>query len=229
MNKKWKATFQMWSATERFRQKVEEAAVIIKKALKQYEKPYVAFSGGKDSTCVLSLVLEQKKDVMVFHWDYGKYMPYWVEYEVRKNAKKIGARDIRIGTSRRYKDEHYKGPVWYKVFFGAIVPALLNDGFDSVFVGLRMEESAGRKNRIQNDVSLTRMKEFFPIYNWTWMDVWAYIVSRNLPYSVIYDMYAKVEGWDKVRFSTFFDPEMDKFGRSNVDGVLLWKFKHRRE
>lgn len=226
MTSEWKETFLLWSKMEEFLRKKAEAENIISEALQFFKKPYVAFSGGKDSTCVLSLVLKQKSDVMVFHWDYGRYVPRWVEWNVRKNAKRIGTKNLRTASSKRY--QYTESPVWYKVFFGAIVPALIKEGFDSVFVGLRKEESSKRKRRVKEQQSLTQIKEFFPVGNWSWMDVWAYILSEHLPYPTVYDMYAKVEGWDKVRFSTFFDPEMDKFGCSNVDGVLLWKFKNKK-
>jgi 3'-phosphoadenosine 5'-phosphosulfate sulfotransferase (PAPS reductase)/FAD synthetase len=72
-------------------------------------------------------------------------------------------------------------------------------------------------------------REFWPLQDWTYMDVWAYIISNNLSYPSVYDKYAELDGWDKVRFHSFFDPSMDKFGRSNVDGVLLWKFKNRKK
>ncbi len=51
--------------------------------------------------------------------------------------------------------------------------------------------------------------------------------SHSLPYASIYDIYAPVVGWDKVRLTTFFDPEFDKLGASNLDGALMWRFKHQ--
>ena len=56
--------------------------------------------------------------------------------------------------------------------------------------------------------------------------MWAYIVSHNLKYCSHYDLYAPVIGWDQTRFATFFDPEFEHIGASNVDGVLLPEFKN---
>lgn len=225
MNSMWRETFLLHSQTDEFRAKVKEADSIIEKALKQYKKPYVAFSGGKDSTCVVHLVLKHHPDIMVHHWDYGIYMTKQFENEVRENAKKMGVRNFRLETSELY----YQGcdkPVWYKEFFGRVLPAYLKEGYDAVFVGLRKEESVKRKRRISNNKSLSKIREIWPLAEWTWMDVWSYIILMKLPYPSVYDVYGPVIGWDKVRFSTFFDPEFEKFGCPNIDGVLLWRHRN---
>jgi len=41
------------------------------------------------------------------------------------------------------------------------------------------------------------------IADWTWLDVWVYIISNNLPYLLYYDDYGEIVGWDRVRLSTF--------------------------
>lgn len=55
-------------------------------------------------------------------------------------------------------------------------------------------------------------------------DIWAYIVTNNLPYCSHYDRYGALLGIEQVRMSTFFDPEFDKFGAGNLDGILMTKF-----
>lgn len=228
-----KRVFREWAKTEEHKQKVKEAEKIILEALKNSRKPYVAFSGGKDSTCLLHLVLKYKPDITVWHWDYGKYMPRPFEEEIILNARKIGARNIRIDSSKAYK---YSEKVFYKAFFGRVVKELLAEGYDAVFIGLRKQESIRRRERILQGRSLTSIKEFWPLQNWDWKDVWAYIFTNELPYHSAYDLYISILGWDKVRFTTFFDPEFDVLGASNLDGLLLWGWKnvqmeeiHRKE
>jgi len=70
------------------------------------------------------------------------------------------------------------------------------------------------------------LPEIWPLGNWTWLDVWSYIFSYKLPYVSLYNHYAPLVGWDKVRLVTLFDPEFDKLGASNVDSFLMWRFKH---
>lgn len=188
----------------------------------------MAFSGGKDSTCILHLVLQQKPDVMVFHWDYGPYyVPRWLENEFIENARKIGARNIRVETSSKYMALKRNAiNVLGTEYLGNAVLKLYNEGYDAVFVGLRKEESCRRKTRIKANRSLSVIREIYPIQNWSWQDVWAYIFSNDLPYASIYNTYAPIVGWDRVRLVTFFDPEFDKFGNSNLDGILMWRFKN---
>jgi 3'-phosphoadenosine 5'-phosphosulfate sulfotransferase (PAPS reductase)/FAD synthetase len=57
-------------------------------------------------------------------------------------------------------------------------------------------------------------------------DVWAYIVSNNIRYLSHYDRYSKTIDITKIRFATFFDPEFDKLGCSNIDGVMMPEFKN---
>lgn len=223
-----KDVLRQWADTNEHKAKVKEANRIIARALATHQKPYVAFSGGKDSTCLLHLVLQHKPDVMVFHWDYGPYlMPRPAEQEAIEIAKKLGAQNIIVDTSEQYKSRQDTG-IWYKEFFGRVTKYLLEENYDLAFIGIRKEESVSRRLRIQEGHSLTRIKECWPIQNWTWRDVWAYIFANNVPYHSVYDMYAPVVGWDKARFVTFFDPEFEKFGNPNLDGVLMWRWRHEK-
>lgn len=220
-----KDIIQAWAKTREFKKKLEKAEEIIRDALKRSKKPYIAFSGGKDSTCLLHLVLKQKPDILVWHWDYGKYMPREFEKEIIRNAKIIGAKNIRIDTSKAYR---YKEKVFYRVFFGRVLPSLKAEGYDGVFVGLRKQESISRRERIKAKRTIGTIQEYWPLQDWDWKDVWAYIFDNNLPYHSAYDIYAPIIGWDKVRFATFFDPEFDFLGNSNLDGMLLWRWKNAR-
>jgi len=226
MDIRWKETFNLHAQTEDFKNRVKEANEIISKALKRYN-PYVAFSGGKDSTVMVHLVLRQKPDIMILHWDYGRYyIPRVYHEEIKRIIKKMG-RDLRIETSPLYNSLKRKAiNVLGREMFGKLIPKLMDEGYNAVFVGLRAEESPKRKRRIKADKSLSPIKEFFPLKNWRWLDVWAYLVSNNVPYLSFYDKYCPVLGYDKARFTTLFDPEFDRLGASNIDGVLSWRFRN---
>lgn len=177
---------------------------------------------------MLHMVLAEKPDIMVLHWDYGPYyIPRWLEKEFLENAKKIGAKNIRVETSHEYIRLGRKAVnVLGREYLGRLIPELSKDGYDLVFVGLRKEESLKRKRRIENNRSITEIPECWPVADWSWRDVWAYIFSHDLPYASIYNIYAPVVGWENARLTTFFDPEFDKIGASSVDGVLMWRFRN---
>lgn len=223
MEKHWIKTFKMWGKQEEYKKRINEAEKIITKALNISNNPYVSFSGGKDSTVLLSMVLKQKNDVLVWHWDYGDHlMPRYLEKEVQKNMIELGVKNSvtqkRKGNNAR--ENHSSG---YKQFFGNLEILKKNRSLDLAFIGVRQEESITRKN------SYTKFfmgDNCYPLLKLTWMDVWAYIIRNNLPYVGIYDKYSKVLGYDKSRFVTFFDKEMESKGGYYFDGVIVPEFRH---
>ena len=228
MTEQWRETFLAWARTEAHQHAVAEARRVISEALAQSKKPMVSFSGGKDSTAMLHLVLQQKRDVTVWHWDYGPaFVPRDVQAEIENLPRRLGVRQLRIDTSGIYWREWRKAKnVFYRVYFGLVAPRLLQEGYDCVFVGIRAEESVKRRLRIAANRSLTAIREAWPLASWQWLDVWAYLVNNNVPYLSLYDSRAELVGYDKVRFATLFDPEMADLGAESVDNVLHWRWRH---
>jgi len=106
MDRRWKNTFQMWSATKEYKNKVKEAKEIIKQCFKQFKNPYVAYSGGKDSIAMLHLVLQTKPNIDVWLWDHGPFlMPRGMQHEIEVNGRKIGAKNLIVETSSQLNDE----------------------------------------------------------------------------------------------------------------------------
>lgn len=224
MDGKWRETFLLHSQTDEFQAKVESSHKIISEALRRYKKPYVAFSGGKDSTVMMHLVIQHCPTIMVVHWDFGRwYVPQAVLDEISVLASSMGI-VLRIESDTRY--QQLKRTANNLPNLSILEERLMPEGVDSVFVGIRKEEACGRKQRIKAGISLTNIKEFWPVADWSWLDIWGYIVAYNVRYLAHYDTYCPVVGWDRARFHTFFDPALDKFGASNVDGVLMWRFKN---
>lgn len=218
------------SRTEPYRTKVEEANQIIKSV---QGKAYVAFSGGKDSLCVLHLISKINKNVLIFHWDPGRLaVPLQIEQQIRRTIYDLGFKNVMFSTSQKYNErvKKGKGGTFYKALFANIIPRLAEQGYNYCFLGLRKEESSQRRIRIKNNINLSQIKEIYPIQNWSWLDVWSYIISNKIPYLSFYDIYGEVIGYDKVRFGGFYYSELqeDKFGRPNIDGVLMWRFRNAK-
>jgi 3'-phosphoadenosine 5'-phosphosulfate sulfotransferase (PAPS reductase)/FAD synthetase len=222
-------TFQLHAETDEYCVRIEAAEKIIAEALARANQPYVAFSGGKDSTVMLHMVIEKCPEILVWHWDYGKYyIPRDMEIEIQTNAAAIGARNIRVNTSKKY-DRAKRSPknVLFPTFFGSIQPIMAEQGIDLAFVGLRAQESGKRRLKTSEPVRWNKvMWECYPLQSLTARDVWAYIITNDLPYCSHYDRYGALLGIENTRMSTFFDPEFDKLGASNVDGLLMSQFKH---
>jgi len=226
MDQVWEKTFLMHSETKSYQKRLQETEANINLILSKFKKPYIAYSGGKDSCVLLDLILKTNSTISVYHWDYGPYLiPREIEYKVIRNAFKIGAKKLIYATSEKYeKNEDY---VWYKDFLGKELPELADSGFDISFIGLRAEESQKRKMRVKHLISYDKyMCNAFPLKNWTYRDIYAYLLKNNVPYlRDHYDKYSDLLGYKRSRFVTFHDPEFSQLSEC-ADGILMYKHKH---
>ncbi len=208
---------------------MRESVAVIRRVLATHRRPYVAYSGGKDSTVLAHQVLGEAPDTMVLLWDYGcHYIPRWLHEEFVANARRLGARELRVRTSEAYERLGRRAVnVLGREYLGKLVPELREEGFDLAFIGLRAEESVKRRLRTRGFTWREHgMDCCAPLRDWTAEDVWAYIASRNLPFASVYRRYVPVLGLKQARLVTFFDPEFDRFGAAELDSALMWRFKH---
>jgi 3'-phosphoadenosine 5'-phosphosulfate sulfotransferase (PAPS reductase)/FAD synthetase len=230
MDPRWRETFVAWAATAEHAARVRGAQAIIARTLREARWPYIAYSGGKDSTVLTALVLKQAPSVLVLHWDYGRaFIPAPVYEEILRNLHALGAKHVRVETSPAYArlgrdarnvlGRDCLGP-------GGLVTRLREEGYDRVFVALREEESLKRRRRMRAERSHGAIPECWPLRAWTWLDVWAYIVAHRLPYLSLYDTRCALLGYDRARFTTLFDKEFDHLGAVTVDGVLHWRYRN---
>lgn len=219
-------TFMLWSRTDGYRERIAAAQELLRELMDEF-RCYVAYSGGKDSTVLLHMALQVDPEISVWHWDYGPYyMPRELEREVLVIAKKLGAKNIVVHTSSEYRDGRKSENVFFRNLFSWVADEM-SKRFDCCLLGLRAEESVKRRLKTSKQICCSKKPiEAYPIHGLTARDIWAYIVSHNLPYCSHYDRYGELLGIENVRFATFFDPEFDKFGTSNIDGVLMSWFKN---
>lgn len=228
MDARWREAFRAWAATDDYRRRLAQANEAIARALARSQRPYVAYSGGKDSTAMLYLVLRQAPDVEVLHWDFGRaYVPAEVHQEVLDIARRLGAARVRVETSPLYArlGRQARG-VMGRHLVGRLLPRMAQEGYDLAFVGLREEESLKRRRRMRRGRMLSAIAECWPLAAWTWRDVWACIVANGLPYLSLYDSRAALVGYDLARFTTLHDAEFAHLGSLTVDGVLHWRWRN---
>lgn len=225
-----RATFLLHAELDDYQARIASAQKIISDALSWSERPYVAYSGGKDSLVMVHMVLQACPRALIWHFWYGPYyFPIEMENEVLRAAHAIGAINTRIDTSEKYRQGRSPKNTFFPLLHGKIIPELLEDGYDLAFIGLRREESRRRKAKAAKHMRRDgQMIECYPLADLTARDIWAYIVTNNLPYCSHYDRYGELLGMENTRMSTFFDPEFYKFGASNLDGVLMPGFKHAK-
>jgi 3'-phosphoadenosine 5'-phosphosulfate sulfotransferase (PAPS reductase)/FAD synthetase len=176
----------MHAKTPGYIHRLDRARAIIRDAMALNFLPYVAFSGGKDSTAVMALVREQYLTVPAVWSDDEWYLPETDEYMARIKATGIDLRHIR--TNAWHTD-------WLQVAgdWSGIPQYAARQGWALCFLGLRQEESAKRRVHLRKygPLFFAASDDFWhgnPVHDWSWRDVWAYIVSQGLDYNRAYDV-----------------------------------------
>jgi 3'-phosphoadenosine 5'-phosphosulfate sulfotransferase (PAPS reductase)/FAD synthetase len=173
--------FLLYSRLSNFKRKVAQAQEIITSFLGRVNAPYVAWSTGKDSTCVLHMCRAVRPSIRAIHFDLGVELPGTDEY-------KAGFEDIATWKSSRTVLE-----VIAENGFGskkAKKRHLLKEfeqeakEYDGYLTGMRYDESRERNYlrkygpvyRKQNGLIVCN-----PIHNWTYQDSFAYLVAHGIP------------------------------------------------
>lgn len=187
-------TFMEWSRTKVFRKRLSKTKEVIEEWLHTAEKPYVAFSGGKDSTCVLHLVREILSDCPAVHFDADCNFPEVDElllstpYLITIHSKE---KFLDILQDYGIDGKVAVRPIMKKVVDEPIKELQEEYSFGGSAYGLRAEECDGRRKHFASRGHIFRYKNgvlgCMPIAHWRYNDVWAYIVSMDIPYAGTYD------------------------------------------
>lgn len=194
--------WKLHGRSDEYRYRLDAARRSIKRALNTGRKFYVSFSGGKDSSALLRLILGDLPDIAVMHIKSGYALPDTDAYiNLIRNTWKINLIEIDVPVDYRELCREFGLPhLRSKSIQKKVVTLLKKDtaskwaetqGFTGLFWGLRAEESTGRKalckccpNGIVDRHGVLRVA---PLAAWTAKDVWAYIVSEGMEYNHLYD------------------------------------------
>lgn len=248
----WEQTFLAWGRRKIFREKVAKTISFMQNIALKYHTVGIAFSGGKDSTVMLSLAQKTLKKVKVLMYDFGrlKYKRYNVfpeelVQEIVRNAYAISRQKIlRITKLRNFGGVRENIDIVEEMEELRIIPDEMHwiegqqkiakeEGCDVMLVGLRKEESYRRRRRInsqQKYVGIGGISEEWPLQDWEGLDVWAYIVQNNLPYPSIYDKKAQLVGCSylDIRLASFFRGQNEKGFIDNTDGILIGMYNKEK-
>lgn len=197
MDENTRLRFELYSRLQKHMRLVDKARWRIARWLELVDNPYIAFSTGKDSTCVLHLVREQIPDIPAVYFDADSSFPESREMLIEtENVIVFPALEPILDTFRRFggfdagselERETMRTTVWEPI------KALIAEyRFDGVVYGLRAEESYGREMHAKYRGAVFRYKRdglwgCQPIHDWGYNDVWAYIASNDVPYCGVYD------------------------------------------
>lgn len=177
------------------------------KALDKFEDPVVAWSGGKCSTVVLHLALQQLPDIRVIFNDTGVEFPETYKFVKRLREEwDLNLETLRPGTTfweivKKYGFPmlrgHYKTDSVSKDGRPKCCTLLkekpvLNAGLECCITGVRVAESrmrmfaVGQRGQYYYAKTLKRWN-FHPIAFWTTEEVWNYHEEHQIPHNEIYD------------------------------------------
>jgi 3'-phosphoadenosine 5'-phosphosulfate sulfotransferase (PAPS reductase)/FAD synthetase len=192
----------LWEKTEEYKKTITVAKNIIRKALRETTKNYgISYSGGKDSTVLLHMVKLICPDCPVIiqcdDCDWPEKLPY-VESILRdySNVHYVYPKESVLNYIKSLEDKtesicSQTHELTRDFFLNPIFDKYKELDLDGVFLGLRKEESYGRKmNAITHGHTyFNKSKNIWvsqPIAYLKVKDVFAYLVSNNIPINPCY-------------------------------------------
>lgn len=208
----------------------DEAIEFINSVSKKYSKYFkvTSFSGGKDSTVTAFLVQKARGNIPIVFSDTGIEYPETIKY-VKEHGKDFGdlifldsevdfiAMCEKLGPpsrTMRWCCFTNKGAPFSKYYANSEHNHVLS------FDGIRREESNLRSNypREMDNTKYEKQHSAYPILYWSTLEVWLYIVWKNLPYNNLYNHgFSRIGCWacpNNTKFDWFLFskvyPEMVK-------------------
>lgn len=184
--------------------------------------PYLALSFGKDSVVMLDLVQEQYPEIpCIFLKSEESYLMY--NYEEVINFYTERGLNLRIVDTNRLSEHNFEWEKARKAGNKDFLLADFFDGWDGVFMGLRIEESKARRMTIirkeHNEIGYRIMrykggarKDIYracPMADWSGFEVMLYAHEKGLKLLDVYEngedtrTTARLTG-DAVRQNTLF-------------------------
>jgi len=196
---------------------------VIRELLAKCKKPYVAWSGGKDSTLMLYFALKEKPDIEAVYLDAEASLPDTEQF-IRKIVKEWNINFRRLKTRpilEVFKQYGVDAPnIEYQTMKATVyepIKQLVSEGYDGALVGIRAEESRGRRTGGRNYGELfyakrNRSWQGWPMLWWRKEEIWAYIDAFNIPYNTAYDKTA-FGPREEIRVSYWAGESNRQFGR----------------
>lgn len=205
---------QLHARTAGWQRKVARAKRLIDEAFAVMRRPYLAFSGGIDSFCLLDMLYRAGHRIDVQWNDDGADFPATLTF-LDESAARYGFRLRRVRSLRAWRlwCEEMGRPVLAGDTAAWLNPPMeydatwstwedritTNPGYDGVFLGLLAAESRSRGYALHDGrkplYQVKREANLWhccPLAHFTKRDVWAWVVSRELPYNPIYDRLAEL-------------------------------------
>lgn len=191
--------YQIYAKLSIHKKQIIKAMQVIKKALKMDINWYATCSGGKDSTVLSHLVCKMAPGIEVWSekdcFDFPGERSYLegLAGKYKWNINIVSPPDeeltSKLGEIDFCEDIHSRGTDFSDTFFYKLIE-LQEMEFDGVFLGLRCEESQGRRwnFRKRGHIYQRKNKKWTcnPLSTWKAEDIFAYLVSNEIPILPVY-------------------------------------------
>lgn len=188
-----------------FQAKVGRAQALIETFLSRTSRPYLAFSGGKDSLATLALAARTTTSLTV-NWTDEELVYDEVLTYVPSTIREFGWPLLVTMGVDQHADWFWSwrdAPFWHEPLPGAIATGVRHthrwlhaQGYDGTLLGLRKQEARRRQVYLAVRGALHHEQTGWrcnPLANWTVDDVWALIAGWELPYNPVYDVLARIQ------------------------------------
>lgn len=174
-----------------FARRLEATRELLADALSRH-RPHVSLSGGKDSTVALHLAREADPSIPAAHFDSGGEHPATKEHVLSsfENVRVFLPRVSYIELLRiAYGSGVYipSGELMRYIIEEPSERAFAELGTESYIIGLRAEESRGRRmsalahGEVYEPEGGGGRARIAPLLFWSWKDVWAAMLLFDLP------------------------------------------------
>ena len=203
-----------------FKNKVEKSKKIIEEMMTKCKKPYIAWSGGKDSTALVYLITQEVgyNDILIFcekdDCDFPDEKGY-VQNLIQKYKLNCDIIEPEISMWNyiiQHKtdlddDIHAKSNNITKKFFLECIKRFTDKhNPDGVFMGLRNQESKARffnfiKKGAFYMTDYDNLYHCNPLSKWTVNDVFSYMIINDIPILPVYKKVSSIRQAEEIRKS----------------------------
>ncbi len=171
-------------------EKVEKSKKIIKEAFDRFNKPVIAWTSGKDSMAVLSLVRETfdgNVPCPVLHGDTTvKFKEIYEFRDMIKDKWNLDMIVVKPEIPEGFRISEDRENCCHLLKTVPMQKKFEEMGIDAVLSGIRWDEQEARSRETYFSKRETHYR-VHPILHWSENDIWEYTKSRGIPYNPLYD------------------------------------------
>lgn len=218
--------FRLVAKSRGYQRRLKEAEKAIRQAVQQCKNPAVSFSFGKDSLVCLDIARRIKPDILVINIDRGEGGDIQEAVKMYDDfARETKLNYHRVRTPKEIFEVYQEAGSVLNLTHGILRKNLMAGvriaqkrfNIDCQIIGLRAEESSERMHLLRHGTfhyaKTDKVYKCKPVLHWKGDEIWAHIISNDLPYVSWYDKEASFCGYEQARYSNWAGLAQKTWGR----------------